>query len=83
MSRHIRELVDLSGRTALIAGGSRWLGLQVAEALGEAGAKLLLTARKELVLRRTDSQPRQGQWIRSKAFCQIGSSGPIAHRRAS
>lgn len=46
MSRHITELLDLRGRTALVTGGSRGLGLQIAEALGEAGATVVLTARK-------------------------------------
>lgn len=45
MSTPTRQLFDLSGRTALVTGGSRGLGLQVAEALGEAGARLVLTAR--------------------------------------
>ncbi|PPE66469.1 SDR family oxidoreductase [Caldimonas caldifontis] len=40
------SLFDLTGRTALITGGSRGLGLQIAEALGEAGAKVMLSARK-------------------------------------
>jgi len=40
------SLFDLKGRTALITGGSRGLGLQIAEALGSFGAKVLLTARK-------------------------------------
>jgi NAD(P)-dependent dehydrogenase (short-subunit alcohol dehydrogenase family) len=46
MSTRVMQLFDLSGRTALVTGGSRGLGLQVAEALGEAGARLVLTARK-------------------------------------
>jgi len=46
MSTNIRKLFDLSGKTALVTGGSRGLGLQIAEALGEAGARVLLTARK-------------------------------------
>ena len=46
MSTHVRELFDLAGKTALITGGSRGLGLQIAEALGEAGAKVMLTSRK-------------------------------------
>ncbi|TSE34246.1 SDR family oxidoreductase [Tepidimonas charontis] len=46
MSRSIQTLFDLSGRTALVTGGSRGLGLQMAQALGEAGAKVMLTARK-------------------------------------
>ena len=46
MSTAVLSLFDLSGRTALVTGGSRGLGLQIAEALGEAGAKILLTSRK-------------------------------------
>ena len=46
MSTPIHQLFDLSGKTALVTGGSRGLGLQIAEALGEAGAKILLTSRK-------------------------------------
>lgn len=46
MSTPVQQLFDLSGRTALVTGGSRGLGLQIAEALGEAGAKVMLTSRK-------------------------------------
>jgi gluconate 5-dehydrogenase len=44
--RTTRQLFDLSGRTALVTGGSRGLGLQIAQALGEQGARVLLVARK-------------------------------------
>ena len=44
--RRVLQLFDLSGRTALVTGGSRGLGLQIAEGLGEAGARVLLSARK-------------------------------------
>lgn len=46
MSTPVMKLFDLSGKTALVTGGSRGLGLQIAEALGEAGAKIMLTSRK-------------------------------------
>jgi len=46
MSTPISKLMDLSGQTALITGGSRGLGLQIAESLGEAGAKIVLSSRK-------------------------------------
>lgn len=42
----IQSMFDLSGCTALITGGSRGLGLQIAEVLGEAGARLVISARK-------------------------------------
>ena len=43
----VKKLFDLDGRVALITGGSRGLGLQMAEALGEMGATVVLTARKK------------------------------------
>jgi gluconate 5-dehydrogenase len=46
MSTPVQQLFDLSGKNALVTGGSRGLGLQIAEALGEAGAKVMLTSRK-------------------------------------
>ncbi len=46
MARTIQQLFDLTGKTALVTGGSRGLGLQMAHALGEAGAKIMLSSRK-------------------------------------
>ena len=42
----VRSLLDLSGRIAVVTGGSRGIGLQMAEALGEMGARVAITARK-------------------------------------
>ena len=46
MTRTVQQLFDLTGKTALVTGGSRGLGLQMAHALGEAGARIMLTSRK-------------------------------------
>ena len=46
MTRTVTQLFDLYGKTALVTGGSRGLGLQLAHALGEAGAKIMLSSRK-------------------------------------
>ncbi|HEY7913549.1 MAG TPA: SDR family NAD(P)-dependent oxidoreductase, partial [Blastocatellia bacterium] len=43
----ITELFDLEGRVALVTGGSRGLGREMAEGLAEAGASLMLLARRE------------------------------------
>src|SRR4030081_3201666 len=49
----VKQLFDLGGRTALVTGGSRGLGLQIAEALGEMGARVAITARKKAELEET------------------------------
>ncbi|MET4575571.1 SDR family oxidoreductase [Ottowia thiooxydans] len=47
MTRTIQQLFDLKGKTAVVTGASRGLGLQMAHALGEAGARIMLSSRKE------------------------------------
>ena len=42
----VQDLFDLKGRVALVTGGSRGLGLEIAHGLGEAGASVLVTARR-------------------------------------
>ena len=42
-----RDRFDLSGRVAIITGGSVGLGRQMAEGLAEMGASLVLCARKK------------------------------------
>jgi gluconate 5-dehydrogenase len=44
--RTVQQLFDLTGKTALVTGGSRGLGLQMAFALGEAGARIMISSRK-------------------------------------
>lgn len=46
MSRNVKELFDLTGKTAIVTGGSRGIGREMAEALAEAGANLMLCARR-------------------------------------
>ncbi|PWF43945.1 SDR family oxidoreductase [Massilia glaciei] len=45
--RTTQELFSLAGKTALVTGGSRGLGLQMAQALGEQGAKVVISSRKQ------------------------------------
>jgi gluconate 5-dehydrogenase len=44
---NVKDLFDLTGRVAIVTGGSRGLGFEIAEGLAEAGASLMLCARRE------------------------------------
>lgn len=67
MTRKVQQLFDLTGKTALVTGGSRGLGLQMAQALGEAGARILLTSRKAADLQEAAAQLKaegiEADWI--------------------
>jgi NAD(P)-dependent dehydrogenase (short-subunit alcohol dehydrogenase family) len=52
----VRELFELGGKVALITGGSRGLGLQIATGLGEMGAKIAISARKPAELEEATAQ---------------------------
>jgi NAD(P)-dependent dehydrogenase (short-subunit alcohol dehydrogenase family) len=66
-ARTVQKLFDLSGKTALVTGGSRGLGLQIAHALGEAGARVMLSSRKaedlEQAATELGSAGIDAQWI--------------------
>ena len=67
MTRTVQQLFNLQGKTALVTGGSRGLGLQMAQALGEAGARVVLTSRKaqdlEAAAAELQAQGIDAQWI--------------------
>jgi NAD(P)-dependent dehydrogenase (short-subunit alcohol dehydrogenase family) len=52
------ELFDISGRTALVTGGSRGVGAMIARGLVQAGANVLISSRKEAELLSTAEELR-------------------------
>jgi NAD(P)-dependent dehydrogenase (short-subunit alcohol dehydrogenase family) len=46
-TRNVKQLFDLTGRVAIVTGGSMGLGRQMAEGLAEMGADVVLCARKK------------------------------------
>jgi len=75
---NVRQLLELGGRTALVTGGSRGLGLQIAEALGEMGAKIAITARKQNELDDAVSHLQQMGVTATAYVCDIGKREAIA-----
>jgi gluconate 5-dehydrogenase len=75
---NVRQLLDLKGRNALVTGGSRGLGLQMAEALGEMGARVAITARKKDELDEAVSQLKKAGIEAVSYVCDIGKREAIA-----
>jgi gluconate 5-dehydrogenase len=74
----VAELFSLRGRNALVTGGSRGLGLQIAEALGEMGARVAITARKKDELEQAVSRLEKAGTDASSYVCDIGRREAIA-----
>src|SRR5690242_8674232 len=46
---------DFNGEVVVVTGGSRGLGLEIAHAFGQAGAKVIITARREQWLKEAEN----------------------------
>jgi NAD(P)-dependent dehydrogenase (short-subunit alcohol dehydrogenase family) len=73
----VKQLLDLKGKVALVTGGSRGLGLQMAEALGEMGAKVAITARKKDELDEAVKHLAQKGIEASAHVCDLGKREAI------
>ncbi len=67
-------LFDLRGRVAIVTGGSRGLGLQIATALGEFGAMVVLVARKQAELDAAVAE------LNAQGLSAVGLAADLARR---
>ena len=82
MNSNLQGLFSLSGQVALVTGGSRGLGLQMAEALGEAGAKVMLCSRKAADLEEAAQQLQakgiDARWVAADAADEVQARHVVA-----
>lgn len=71
MTKTIKELFDLTGKTAIVTGGSRGIGREMAEALAEAGASLMLCARRAEWLDETLEEFRAKNFNAAGKICDV------------
>ena len=71
MSKHVNELFNLTGRVAIVTGGSRGIGVEMATALAESGASLMLCARRAEWLDETVEQFRANNFNVIGQACDV------------
>ena len=77
MAKTIKELFDLTGKTAIVTGGSRGIGKEMAEGLAEAGANLMLCARRAEWLDETTAEFRARDFSVESALCDVAKQTDI------
>ena len=73
----VLDTFRLDGKVALVTGGSRGLGLQIAEALGEAGATVAITARREAGLQQAVQYLGERGITAMSAVCDISRNDQV------
>jgi NAD(P)-dependent dehydrogenase (short-subunit alcohol dehydrogenase family) len=73
----VLDTLRLDGKVALITGGSRGLGLQIAHGLGEAGAAIAITARKEEGLAQAVNELQQAGIQAMAVRCDISRNDEV------
>ena len=77
MSKHVKELFDLTGKTAIVTGGSRGIGKEMAEALGEVGTNLMLCARRAEWLDETVKEFEGKGFTVAGAVCDVANAEDV------
>jgi NAD(P)-dependent dehydrogenase (short-subunit alcohol dehydrogenase family) len=73
----LKNLFDLTGKIALVTGGSRGLGEEMAEGLAEAGAFLMLLARREQWLTPTIDNMKQKGFQCQGTICDVSNPDEV------
>jgi gluconate 5-dehydrogenase len=71
MTKNVKDLFDLTGRVAIVTGGSRGIGKEMAEGLAEAGAKLMMCARRAEWLDKTAEEFTARGFEVISALCDV------------
>jgi NAD(P)-dependent dehydrogenase (short-subunit alcohol dehydrogenase family) len=74
-----RGSLDLAGKTVVITGGSRGLGLVLARELGKRGARLVLASRDTDILHRSVIELEQRGYEVSGVPCDVRHPDQVAH----
>ncbi|GAA3395893.1 SDR family NAD(P)-dependent oxidoreductase [Cryptosporangium minutisporangium] len=78
MTEYLNELFSLAGRVALVTGGSSGIGRTMAGALGRAGARVVVVARRQDALDETVAELR-GHGVEAVAVsADLGDRGEVA-----
>ena len=80
---HVQELFDLTGKVAIVTGGGSGLGRQMADALAECGADLVLCARKVERCEEAAAELAQAIGVRARRRSPATSASPAQSRRSS
>ena len=73
----IKDLFDLTGKVAIVTGGSRGLGQEMAEGLAEAGARLMLCARRDEWLTPTVKEMRARGFAVEGTTCDVSKPADV------
>ncbi|MGE3271086.1 MAG: glucose 1-dehydrogenase [Chloroflexota bacterium] len=74
----VLDLFRLDGRTAIVTGGSRGLGLEIARGLGEAGANVVITARRQEWLGPAEHELREAGIAVRSFTCDVSDEEAVA-----
>src|SRR5215510_6177252 len=77
MTTHIKDLFDLSNKVAIVTGGSRGLGKEMAEGLAEAGASLMICSRRDEWLTPTVAEFRGRGFKCEGMLCDVADADQV------